>query len=292
MRKFSWLIWTVLIFTFPAGCYQEVDLKVPFEGPKMVLEGYLSPGKGLDLEIRRTFDPYVHTDFDEDGYWVTGARVDVYRQGQIIDSCRETEKGRYLSLHPELYRAGEEYEVRVMASDFEEVFVDDIHIPAQSLVKPDEFTFQLTENRDYLNLTASLQNPDHYATYRAKSWHDSRVVNPLDTWISRDQNTTYECDGDRLYYLSNKCEAGPSFEVKFRSELKKRVKFSDFDKVFLPKSYVYFEVGQVDVRYRDYVETANASDEPFIEPKLDPGNAEGGYGFIVGWNPVGFTYKL
>ena len=105
-----------------------------------------------------------------------------------------------------------------------------------------------------------------------------------------DEHIIEQCEGD-LIYLSNKCEVEPTFKAVFLSELKQAT-IPGGDDIFLPRSYVYFEIGQVDPRYRDYVETANASDEPFIEPKLDPGNAEGGYGFIVGWNPVGFTYKL
>src|SRR5690606_5237671 len=258
---------------------------------RMVLEGYISPGKGLDLEIRKTFDPYAHTDFDKDGYWVSGARVYIYQAGRLIDSCRQTDKGRYLSLHPEGYQAGVTYEVRIAAPDIAEVYVDDIRIPAELLVNPDEFSFKMQDERYYLQLTTRLLNPDHYAVYIGRSWHDSQVENPLNTSISLDEHIIEQCEGD-LSYISNKCEAGPSFEAVFRSRLKESSEPGEFDDVFLPRFYVYFEIGQVDVRYRDYVESATASDEPFIEPKLDPGNVEGGYGFIVGWNPVGFTYKL
>ena len=292
MRNVNWWIGCVLIYGLLPGCYQEVDLKVPFEGSKMVLEGYISPGKGLELEIRKSFDPYEYTEFGEDGYRVNGASAYIYQAGQLIDSCRELGDGRYLSLHPDLYSAGEVYEARVFAPNLSEVYVEDIRIPEEALINPDEFTFQMQENRYYLHLTVSLQNPDYYAVYRASSWRDSRVDFPLNTWTSRFQHIIDECDGDNILYVSNKCEAESAFEIVFRSELIGRLNPSESDEVFLPKSYVYFEVGQVDARFRDYVESATASDEPFIEPKLNPGNAEGGYGFIVGWNPVGFTYKL
>lgn len=136
-----------------------------------------------------------------------------------------------------------------------------------------------------------LYNPDRYAVVIGRSWHDSQAEKPLNTWIALDEHIIEECEGD-LAFVSNLCESEAEYEVVFRSGLKESSRPGTEDDVFLPKSYVYFEIGQVDVRYRDYVETANTSDEPFIEPKLDPGNAQGGYGFIVGWNPVPFRYNL
>jgi len=286
MRKI--LFWFTFILL--TGCYQKVDLNVPFEGSKMVLEGFLSPDKGLDLQIRKTFDPYAHTDFDEDRYLVTNARVSIYQEGILIDSCRQTGNGRYLSLHPEMYRAGKVYEVQITTPGIQQVYVPDIRIPKESLVSPDEFNFKMQEERYYLLLSTTILNPDHYAIFIGRSWHDSRAKNPLDTWIAMDEHIIDECEGD-LLYVSNKCEAGSGFEVVFLSELKQST-IPGGDDVFLPKSYIHYEVGQVDPRYKDFINKSNASDEPFIEPTLDPGNVEGGYGFIVGWNTESFTYEL
>lgn len=280
----------LLAFCLLTACYQEVDLHVPFEGSKMVLEGYVSPGKGLDLKIKKSFDPYEYTEFGEDGYWVNGARTYIYQAGQLIDSCRELGDGRYLSMHPEYYSAGGEYEVRINAPGLGAVYVEDIRIPEETLVDTNAFTFRMHESMYSLTLTVSFINPDHYVNYIGRSWHDSHTDNPLETWIVMDEHIIEECEGD-LIFVSNKCETGP-FEAVFSSTLKKRTKPGSTDREFLPKSYVYFEVGQVDARFRDYVESATAPDEPFIEPKLNPGNVDGGYGYIVGWNPVGFTYKL
>src|SRR5690606_10765248 len=150
-------------------------------------------GKGLDLEIRKSFDPYEYTAFDENGYHVAGARVLIYQAGRLIDSCRAIGTGRYLSLHPDLYSAGDTYEVRVTAPDVEEVYAEDIRIPEEALVDPDSFVFQMHETRYSMTLSVSLQNPDHYAVYRARSWYDSRAEKPLDTWVSRNEHTIDEC---------------------------------------------------------------------------------------------------
>lgn len=98
------------------------------------------------------------------------------------------------------------------------------------------------------------------------------------------------CDADAIF-ISNKCKTGDSFKGEYYIDLYKSAP-GVWEEEFLPKKYVYFEVGQVDPRFKDYIEKSDSSDEPFIEPSLDSGNVEGGYGFIVGWNPVSFTYRL
>ena len=254
------LILPVFLLT---GCYQEVDLSVPFEGSKMVLEGYLSPQKGLDLWIKKTFDPYKHTEFGEDGYFVTQANVQVWQDGVLIDSCREIEKGHYLSLYPEKYEANAAYEVRITASELPEVMVRDIRIPGESLVEQDQFSFFLDHENKIAMLKTTFQNPDYYAIYYGKAWYDSHAKNELDLSLETEGSSELECDED-WRYASNKCEAGSSFMKNYFLYPYEQIDYPWGDKVLLPKKYIYIEMGQIDPLFKKYIEKSDSSDEPFI----------------------------
>lgn len=290
MKLKQLLILLILPGFFLTGCYQEVDLSVPFEGSKMVLDGYLTPQKGLDLWIKKTFDPYEHSEFGEHGYFVTHARVNIWQDGALIDSCREIEKGHYRSFHPEKYEANAAYEVRITASEFPEVKVRDIHIPEESLVEPDLFSFRLEKDKKSAYLEVSFQNPDHYTVYEGKAYYDNHEINEVSMGPIYVDNPGPSCDADAIF-ISNRCKAGKLFKSEYFIDLYKSTP-GVWEEEFLPKEYVYFEVGQIDPRYKNYIEESDASDEPFIEPSLDAGNAEGGYGFILGWNTASFTYRL
>lgn len=256
----------------------------------MVLEGFLSPDKGLDLRIRKTFDPYAQTAFDEDGYLVTNARVSIYQDGILIDSCEENGKGQYLSIHPDVYDETKSYEVRINAPNLPEAYVRDIKTPSEPLVNLEQSSFRLEKENESAYAEVTLQNPDHYAIYEVKARYDSRQINEVPVSAIQENTVGASCEMDS-YYISNKCKAGGSFKATYYIELYKSIP-GEWENEFLPKDYIYIEVGQVDPRYRDYIDKSNASDEPFIEPTLDPGNVDGGYGFIVGWNTEAFTYEL
>ncbi|MBY5960275.1 hypothetical protein KUV50_19155 [Membranicola marinus] len=104
------------------------------------------------------------------------------------------------------------------------------------------------------------------------------------------ENPGSSCDADATF-ISNRCKTADSFKGEYYIDLYKSTP-GVWEDEFLPKEYIYMEVGQVEPRYKTYIEKNDASDEPFIEPSLDTGNAQGGYGFIVGWNTVSFTYQL
>lgn len=285
--SFLWIV-PILLLT---DCYQAVDLSVPFEGSRMVLDGYLSPQKGLDLWIKKTFDPYLHSEFGDEGYFVTKARVHIWKDGVLIDSCQEISKGHYLSLHPEKYDANETYQVQISAHDLPNVIVHEIVIPKESLVLPESFSFILDRENKISMLETTFLNPDYYAIYHGKAWYDSHTKNALDLSLQSVGSSELECDDD-WRYASNKCEAGSSFKKNYFLYPYERIDYPWGDKVFLPKNYIYIEIGQIDPLFKKYIEKSDSSDEPFIEPTLDPGNAEGGYGFIVGWNTMSFTYRL
>lgn len=152
------------------------------------------------------------------------------------------------------------------------------------------FSFSLDKEEKKGQLKVVFHNPDGYALYYSKAYYDSNSKNFLYLVPSQEGQTGEVCD-EFNYIFSNKCIAGSTFRKTFFVYPFKR-NLQTGEKEFLPKNHLYFEVGQIDARYKNYIEKSDASDEPFIEPTLDPGNVVGGYGFIVGWNTVSFTYRL
>ncbi len=139
---------SVILFVFLLGCETVVDIQIPLEPPKLVINSTLVPDEFINVHVSQS----QHI-LDDSEFWpVTGATVEIFENEALLTTLPDSANGRYISgIHKS--KAGKMYQVIVSKSGFESA--------AAEVLIPSDTAFILGVKVD----TVELTDFDYQATY-------------------------------------------------------------------------------------------------------------------------------
>lgn len=252
---------------------------------KLVLQGRLSPQRGLEVLVYRTKNPYewVPVDSLEKIYFVENAVVEIYHRDTLVDEAIHQGQSFYQSEDPSRISAGMDYSVRVSASGMSSVQVDQIQVPPEP---PEVKNFKLTPfpdngtsfyKRD--TLFFEVKNRPEYTVFAVDVRYENYPIDDYDGFLEHFGESFDPCDG--LYYFTNTCFTESWIERKQQYYFDRKTDRNAF-----------FLISIIESKIMDFIEDVSGDgDDGFTEPPMHQGNVEGGFGYIVGENQVRFPYK-
>lgn len=122
-------LFTTLTFTaFLLGCETVVDIQIPLEPPKLVINSTLVPGEFFNIHVSQS----QHILFDNDYRPVDGATVEIYENETLLTTLPDSTRGNYISaVHKP--KPGKRYEVRVSKRGFDNSTAV-VTVPAETAV--------------------------------------------------------------------------------------------------------------------------------------------------------------
>ncbi len=135
-------------FMLLSACTRDLDYSPPYEGDKLVVNGFISPTEGVSVKITHTINP-VGTYYYRDSVIVKDAHVILYVEDEKLAELKYSGKGFY-SLpnrsNIELYE-NRKYKMVVSSPSYGQAETDEIRIPQKPVY--DNFMF---EKKGYFNI--------------------------------------------------------------------------------------------------------------------------------------------
>lgn len=290
-RYFGLLFIAALCFI---SCETVVELDVPYEKPKLVVNGFFNPDSTFRISLYQSRFILNEGDFMGDFKTVSDAKVILYDEGgKRLAKLDETKSGIYeANIKPQ---AGEEYTIKVSKDGLETVTATD-SIPADSArIKKYEASvgfFSDSNRRRRLALSLWIDDPsgkDFYEIYGIEksviytNQGDTLVLENVLNFSSRDPIfTDYVYYSDFLY-----------FDDRLFNEKVREVTFhASLDDAYCPegcteKEEITVYLRKVSESYFEYKDTnalqREVGDNPFAEPVIIYNNIKNGFGIFAGF---------
>lgn len=274
----------VMLILFTA-CERALEMDLPYEGDKLVINGILSPQRVVSVAISRTDPPTGKSHYGD--RHVREAKVVLFEDDEMLEELTYDSAGVYASPTGFMPEAGRAYRIEAAFAGMPEAVSENVRIPDASVVDsivfspsvPNTmnegdpavgFTFWVSQITSvYLNIEVKLiyQGEAHYAEY----WLTSGL-----------HDLSPEC---AFYNGSTSLNAG-CFEGNTGIE------FTVENMIFTPDTIVNVDTFQVNYRaitedYYQYLRTSvqvEGFELVFLEPEVLRSNIAGGYGILAGAN--------
>lgn len=286
------ILYTSLAILFCAACEKTVDIDVPADEAKIVLQSFLNPDSTFKVHLGRS--GFILDNLPEHT-GVAGATVSVYEDKELVGDLQYIENGWY-ELPGFLPEIGKTYRVeaqkeglgKIEASEsvLERVPVSDIKVDTLTI---EENGYQYHE----VELTFYVEDPAGQNFYIPSAYYYSkvRVMNQYDSsyetytnryplrFDSSDPGVESFCMNDCFSIISDEYFEKGRYKIRMRGSLG-----SFSDEVTVDEEYLYINLYNVSPSYYLYFATLKKSmesgDDPFSEPTPIFSNVEGGYGIL------------
>lgn len=291
----------LLLLLIYSGCETIVDIDIPNDGPKLVLNSFFNPDSTLSISLFQSLGILETGEFKV----IENATVAVFdADGTKITDLTDSGLGIYTS--PFKPQVGEEYKIEASKSEFDTIEASGM-IPVDSarinsielnLVEPG---FEGEANGEY-DITFTIQD------YVGIDFYEVQIF----------ERSVYEIDGERSEFINNRfLESDEAVFDEFNSSgislLFRDVLFDESESRITVNTYLNFQnfcdetpeciseefflvVRKVSESYFKYNRTLRLQQDlegnPFAEPVSVFNNIEGGFGIFAGYRDSRFPIEV
>ena len=286
------------------GCEKAVDVDVPFESPKLVLNGFMNPDSSFSAHISKSQFVLDRADLKN----IPDATVRIYEGENLLGEMEHQEEGLYKL--PDIFpEPGKTYTIQAEKAGFAEVNAKEIVLNPLNI---SDFKYDTTGVKEIGEIKVAyeftLHDPAGEKNYYLlrltekglrKTYYglNSETEEPEWKWLpyvhllsteSADLLMESYCVGFSGcgFFLRDDFLDGKDYRIKLTSRYYKNQHDRDN---FKDVSY-YFAIYQISETYYRYLKTLDQNqgiqDNPFAEPAKVYSNIEGGYGI---WTSLTLT---
>lgn len=298
VRKFIQLLSVILLLV---SCSKYIEFSPPYEGDKIVINGYISPNEGAKIKITHSINP-VGKYLWSDSLFVIDASASLFENGIKLIDLKYAGKGYYGlpdSPHTELL-AGHKYKLIVQSEHYGKAESEEITLPEKPEIK--DFKF---EEIGYLS---GFGSNNGLFSFSVAGPNEKESCFSIDVVTKNNRSPYYEkyprIEGE-LYFESCKAIAGGyggsmtvySNECGFTNQAYQyalRLKYYDGQSEHYYKPLI-IKIGTVSRDLYEYAKSysqMSGMEFGFSEPPILKSNITGGYGLLYGSNTVSFPIEL
>ena len=311
MQKSNRYYFTIAVALFICSCEKDIDLKIPTEPTKLVVQSVFSPDRPLQISLTESLVTGSRSEF----LTVTDASIELFEDNQFIQKLAYESsangKGFYHS-SDQIPKIGSTYKIIVQAEGHPEVHSES-KIPSS---RPTNLHFQMlgmsgnefkrfcrvkfediSSDKNYYHLVLRSRRVDWTVepgadTVFQESAFTEILLNPTNT----DNGDLIQIDSEADFFTSylggfrgllfsdetfNKGTFQLDFEVFHRQGIEAGDQaFQEFDTELRHVSPEYFKY------YRSFLLQEENAENPFAEPSFIYNNVEGGLGNFSSYNAV------
>ncbi|HCY41087.1 MAG TPA: hypothetical protein DHV48_06990 [Prolixibacteraceae bacterium] len=280
------------------SCTKYIEFSPPYEGDKIVINGYLSPNEGVRIKITHSINP-VGKYLRSDSLIVKDAVAALYENGVKLIDLEYTGKGFYgLPDTPAVeLLAGHKYKLIVQTEQYGKAESEEITLPA----KPEINNFNFEEigyvygsgsENGLFSFSISKPNEKEACFSIQVVTKDNRSLFFMHYPLIQGRNYFESCGtgagGMSIY--SNEC--GFTNQVHQYSVETKYFENWNISHYYNP---LIIRIGTVSRDVYDYGKSYTQLDGMefgFAEPPIQKSNIKGGYGLLYGSNTISFPIEL
>lgn len=286
----------LLSFTFlVVSCTRYIEFTPPYEGDKIVINGYLSPSEGAKIKISHSIN-LVGNYLWSDSLLVKDASASLFENGEKLIDLKYVGKGFYGipdSTHLELL-AGHKYKLLVHSELYGNAESEEITIPEMAEINDFKFG-EIVEiyGQEHVLFSFSISEPSEKESYFLL---DAVTKNNESLFFIR-----YPWKEGEIYFESCQATIGVlsiySNECGFTNQ---EHNYALRHKYNVGTSSFYYEpiiiqIGTVSHEIYEYAKSYNLLEGVelgFAEPPILKSNIKGGYGLVYGSNILSFQIEL
>jgi hypothetical protein len=296
MKVFFFFFFMLLIHT---SCVKQLDYQVPFEGARLVVIGVLSPKEIVSLQLSKTF-PVTGKQLYVDQL-VGNAHVQLFENGNAIESLQHDTNGKYISISGFKPKAGNAYYVAISAESLLPVTSLPEVIPFPSAPAKydlgDTITSVFASGRITRKLSLTLSDSSSVESFyilTLKAYYKGKKVAINSFSLDRPNNIDDLCGfsgEDNTYFLRDICFDRQAITVNLGMETSGFLQETVDD--LRPGSMVScdsitLQVSNANKAYFDFLRQEGYQDTGFLQAFSPIGtqytNVQGGYGILAGIN--------
>lgn len=281
-------MYRILFFIFIIGftnCTEKpLDDILPFEGQKLVLEGFITATKPIAISVFKTLPPTG--DFFAENNGVTTATVYLFEDDILVETLQHDGDGLYISPNDFRPKLGKSYHIEVTAADFPKAVSKPEMLPDSVPVFTWDFTDSLFIDNNTIEgrLAFDFQdiiNEENFYNIIIEGVYDDNREN-VAFWGDVFSVENPDCELFGVGYFKDKCFENDLFSHNFITNCRRYgTTFNDnlrFNQLRLtlrivPKSYYDYE--------HFLSISLDNEDNPFAEPTEVYTNINGGYGVFT-----------
>ena len=275
----------MIILAF-SSCSKYLELDLPFEGTKLVVNGVLVADQFVDIRVSKTTPA---TGPITEDLSVQGAQVTLWSGGQPLEILEDKGGGVYRSEYKPV--AGNSYLVEVYHPDFGQVTSTSQQIPFPLQLTEVDFSIgavdPLNEDTNTGALRVGLTDTTLQAYYaidiQGFSHTEEVFVNAWRLEEAPEVNTSCGfVGGNDTFDFSKACFNGDLYQTTFGVETT-----GWLDGEYVECTHLLLSVASISEEYYRYLETSvqpEGIDLAFVEPQVVASNVQGGYGIVVAAN--------
>jgi hypothetical protein len=296
------LILIIVIIAISQGCKTVVEINIPNEPPKLVINSTLEPDEYIKIHLSQSQHILDEKDFEP----ISGAAVDIYEDEAFITTLPDSTNGNYISANYKP-KKGKTYKITVSKEGFEDVSAQVIIPPSAATVNGVELdTVEISEAdyiATYLRFNIQLEDDIDVENFYdisivKKNWlyeYDNSISPPvvIDSVLRTSQLLLetkdlgleeFQSYGEHIVFNDNFFN-GKTYSVKILSELNSDVADMPEDEgnttfylkvANTSKSYYLYEVSFMLQKWTAY--------DPLAEPVQVFNNITNGYGVLGACN--------
>ncbi|MFY9153613.1 MAG: DUF4249 domain-containing protein [Prolixibacteraceae bacterium] len=292
VRKYiQLLLFTILL----VSCTKYIEYSPPYEGDKIVINGYISPTEGAKIKITHSINP-VGNYLWADSLLIKDASAALYENGIKLIDLKYGGKGYYgLPDSPTVNLiAGHKYKLVVQSELYGKAESEEITLPEQPVIN--DFKFGETVKIygvEYGIFSFSISEPNKKDTYFLL---DAVTKNNESLFFRR-----YPWKDGEIYFESCQAYIGVlsvySNECGFTNQEHSyalQIKYYDRNSNYYYKPII-IRIGTVSRELYEYAKNYSQLEGielGFAEPPILKSNIKGGYGLLYGSNIVSYNIEL
>jgi len=295
VRKYIHLLSVILLLV---SCSKYIEFSPPYEGDKLVINGYISPNEGARIKITHSINP-VGQYLRSDSLLVKDALVTLYENGVKLIELKYQGKGIYGlpdSPHTELL-AGHKYKLIVQTERYGNAESEEITVPEQP--KINDFKFE------EIGKVYGFGSENGLFSFSISEPSEKESCFSIEV-VTKDDRSLYfghypRIEGE-IYFESCETYVGSiniySNECGFTNQIHQYnfdLKYSDdgySSKYYKP---LIIKIGTVSRELYEYAKSYSQLDGMefgFSEPPILKSNITGGYGLLYGSNTISYPIEF
>lgn len=292
IRKYIHLL---SVFLLLVSCSKYIEFSPPYEGDKIVINGYISPTEGAKIKITHSINP-VGKYLRSDSLLVKDASAALYENGIKLIDLKYIGKGFYgLPDSPSVeLLAGHKYKLIVQSDRYGKAESEEISLPEQPEINDLKFGENVEiYGQEHALFSFPISEPNKKESYFSI---DAVTKNNESLYFDR-----YPRKEGEIFFESCEANIGGlniySNECGFTNQVHNyvlRLKYYDGTSSFYYKPLI-IRIGTVS---RDLYEYAISYSDMaglefgFAEPPILKSNINGGYGLLYGANTISYSIEL
>ena len=278
----------LIIFFFVSACDKTIDIKIPDEGRKLVLNSLLKADSAISINL--TLSKYI-LDGEEAVKPIIGAKVSFYKNNQLIEVLTDSSSGYYYGDYT--LKQGENYQIKVEVENYP-VLKTETTVPYKTeIIKLEayqaldaydwpetRFSLIFKDNPEYDNYYAVSVIERRYTTYDLGDGEDTVFVEdyPLNVYSSDPNVFSDDWYLRRDLLFTDELIQGKEYKLQFNAQRN----FYDSNEA-VSVYYVQFKTVNKEyyLYYTSLAKHYNAQDEFFMEPVQVYSNIENGFGIFA-----------